>query len=199
MRFSISHGSLLAIASLVGAQSCPAANVDFEDLSNVTPLGLRPTQVIANGYAGLNWVNFYGATPAIAAQFLLPQGKIFAIAPSSPATNPPIISAPSGSSFAPQSIFIGTFTENEVTGLAAPASASTISVTATFVNGSTANVEFNFDPPNTVFGLTINAEAMQYFDFPCGWSDVTSLSFKPQSENGVNALLGLAIDNLRHN
>lgn len=57
---------------------------------------------------------------------------------------------------------------------------------------------FNFDPANTVFGLAINAEALQYFKFPCNWAQVSSLSFRPQAENGVNAILGLAIDNFHY-
>lgn len=128
-----------------------------------------------------------------------PVDRSFAIGPSSPANNPPLISATQGSSFDPRSIFIGSFVTNGLTGAASFASASTITVTATFTDGTTDKVMFNFDPPNTVFGIALNAEALQYFDFPCEWADVVSLAFRPQSENGVNDLLGLAIDNLRYN
>ncbi|KAG6365663.1 hypothetical protein INS49_007274 [Diaporthe citri] len=121
-----------------------------------------------------------------------------AISGNSPTTNPVAISATQGRTFNPEAIFIGTFVKNGFTGAAALTSASTVTVTATFKDATTAQTTFNFDPPNTVFGVAINAEAMQYFQFPCEWSKVVSLSFVPQAENGVNVVLGLAIDNFQY-
>lgn len=123
----------------------------------------------------------------------------FAVAPNSPSTNPPVVSAIQGTTFAPKAIFLGTFNTGVVGGAAALSTASTITVTATFLGGATAQTVFDFNPPNTVFGLAINAEALQYFQFPCAWVNVVSLSFRPQAKNGINAVLGLAIDNLQLN
>ncbi|KAK7705122.1 hypothetical protein SLS63_014189 [Diaporthe eres] len=125
-------------------------------------------------------------------------GDVFATAPNSPATNPAVISATQGRTLNPEAIFVGTFQTGVVGGAAALSSASTITVTATFQDATTAQTTFNFDPPNTVFGLAISAEAMQYFQFPCEWAKVVSLSFRPQAENGLNGLLGLAIDNFQY-
>lgn len=121
-----------------------------------------------------------------------------AISGNQPATNPSVISATQGRTFNPEAIFIGTFVRNGLTGVAALASASTVIVTATFKDATTAQTTFNFDPPNTVFGVALNAEAMQYFQFPCEWTKVVSLSFRPQAENGVNVVLGLALDNYQY-
>ncbi|KAL1880023.1 hypothetical protein Daus18300_001386 [Diaporthe australafricana] len=226
MRFSTIQGVVLAVAGLTQAQTCPLKTVDFEDLKNVPVAGLGPgASLVPNGYSGLNWENLYGVQPSIAAQFLLPQGKMhvqpfkspstpwspthkvmftnrnsspsFAVAPNSPSTIPPVISATTGTTFAPKAIFLGTFNTGVVSGAAALSTASTITVTATFLGGATAQTAFDFNPPNTVFGLAINAEALQYFQFPCAWVNVVSLSFKPQAKNGVNIGMGLAIDNLQ--
>ncbi|KAK7698533.1 hypothetical protein SLS64_012401 [Diaporthe eres] len=177
MRFSTIQGITLAL---------------FEDLPNVPALGvgLGSTAQIPNGYSGLNWANLYGVTPSPTAHF--------ATAPNSPATNPAVISATQGRTLNPEAIFVGTFQTGVVGGAAALSSASTITVTATFQDATTAQTTFNFDPPNTVFGLAISAEAMQYFQFPCEWAKVVSLSFRPQAENGLNGLLGLAIDNFQY-
>lgn len=85
-----------------------------------------------------------------------------------------------------------------VGGAAALSTASTVTVTARFQNTTTAQTTFNFNPPNSVFGLALNAEAMQRYQFPCDWAKVVSLTFRPQAENGLNVLLGLAIDNFRY-
>lgn len=93
-------------------------------------------------------------------------------------------------------MFLGTFVRNGATGAASLASASTIVVTAFFADGTNAQIAFKFDPPSTVLGVAINAIALQNFQFPCGWKNVIGLTFKPQSVNGVDPLLGLAIDSL---
>lgn len=121
-----------------------------------------------------------------------------AISGNPPTTNPVVISATQGRTINPEAIFIGTFVRNGFTGAAALSSASTVIVTATFQDATTAQTTFNFDPPNTVFGVALNSEAMQYFQFPCEWAKVVSLSFRPQAENGLNVVLGLAIDNFQY-
>lgn len=75
---------------------------------------------------------------------------------------------------------------------------STIIIRATFKNTTTAETTFKFNPPNTVFGLAITAEALQYFQFPCEWTDVTILSFRPQADNGLNDLMGFGMDNFQY-
>lgn len=105
-------------------------------------------------------------------------------------------SAPIETTFTPISIFIGTFTSNGVGGAAALSTASEITVTATFSDATTSVTTFNFDPPDTILGLDIDAEAMQNFQFPGDWVDVVSLVFVPQSDNNVDTGLGLALDNL---
>lgn len=85
-------------------------------------------------------------------------------------------------------------------GVASLSTASTIVIRATFKNTTTAETTFKFNPPQTVFGLAINAEALQYLQFPCEWTNVTILSFRPQADNGLNNgnLLGLGMDNFQY-
>lgn len=82
-------------------------------------------------------------------------------------------------------------------GAAALSSPSIITVTATFDGGERGPEEtvFNFSPANTIFGLPLNAEPLQYFKFPCDWTQVKSLSFVYEAENVASEFLGLAIDN----
>lgn len=109
-----------------------------------------------------------------------------------------VISTLPGRTISPKSVFLGTAQRSQLGGLASLSSASTIVVIATFKDRTTAQVTFNFDPPNTVFGLSINAEALQYFHFPCEWKKVVSLSFRSQAENGANILTGLGLDNFKY-
>ncbi|KAK2605568.1 hypothetical protein N8I77_008397 [Diaporthe amygdali] len=188
MRFSAIQGIALALVGLAKAQ-CFYDLVDvpniipiqprhiflmFEDLPNAPALGVGiGSSPIPDGYSSLNWTNLYGATTSITAQFPLPQGKM-------------------------HFIFAGIFLRNLLGGATALSSASTITVTANFSDSTTAQTTFNIDPPDTVFGLSVGAQALQYFKFPCVWTEVVSLSFSPQAELGVDTGLGLAIDNFQY-
>lgn len=92
---------------------------------------------------------------------------------------------------------MGTFLKSVLGGAAALSSPSIITVTATFDGGERGPEEtaFNFSPANTIFGLPLNAEPLQYFRFPCEWTQVKGLSFVHQAENVASGFLGLAIDN----
>ncbi|KAJ0107695.1 hypothetical protein J7T55_010301 [Diaporthe amygdali] len=169
MRFSAIQGIALALVGLAKAQCIYDL---FEDLPNA---------------------------PALGHNFPFRRARcIFAVAPNSPTTNPAVISAPAGLSFTPEFIFAGIFLRNLLGGATALSSASTITVTANFSDSTTAQTTFNIDPPDTVFGLSVGAQALQYFKFPCVWTGVVSLSFSPQAELGVDTGLGLAIDNFQY-
>lgn len=120
--------------------------------------------------------------------------------PNPPTVTPVIISAlkeVQDSAFKPESVFIGTFQRSILGGIAALSSPSTINITATFPDDTTAETSFKFNPANTLFGLPLNAEPLQYFKFPCGWYPVVNLKFTAQADNGANSALVLAIDNFQ--
>lgn len=92
---------------------------------------------------------------------------------------------------------MGTFLKSVLGGAAALSSPSIITVTAIFDDGEkpSETTTFNFNPANTIFGLPLNSEPLQYFRFPCGWTQVRSLTFVHQAENVASEFMGLAIDN----
>lgn len=107
-----------------------------------------------------------------------------------------VISALPGRTISPKAIFLATTQYSQLGGVGTLSTAGTIFMNATFKDGHTSQTTFNFKPPFTVFGPNVNAEALQYFQFPCEWAEVVSLNFSPQAEDGLNILLGMVMDNL---
>lgn len=105
-----------------------------------------------------------------------------------------VISALPGRTFRPRAIFLATGQYAQLGAVGALPTAGTIYVTATFKDGHTAQTTFNFKPPFTIFGPNVNAEALQYFQFPCDWAKVESLNFRPEAEDGLNNLLAMVLD-----
>lgn len=98
----------------------------------------------------------------------------------------------------PKSILLATAQNAQLGSAGALPTAGKIFITATFKDGHTAQTTFNFKPPFTVFGPNVNAEALQYFQFPCEWAKVVSLEFRPQAEDGLNNVVAMGMDNVHY-
>lgn len=105
-----------------------------------------------------------------------------------------VISALPRRTIRPKAIFLALGQYAQLGGVGSLPTAGTIFMTATFKNGHTSQTTFNFKPPFTIFGPNVNAEALQYFQFPCDWAEVVSLNFRPQAEDGLNNLLAMVMD-----